>query len=117
MSGFDINPITGEIIQTGTTCNKTYKNTIQVTKVTVNDSTGTKINLPEDAQNYRLYYCSTETLWLGGTSGVTAEGNTSFPVISMEYFYINLASGNTNELYGISSSGNIDVYVYAEIEA
>ena len=89
---------------------KVKHNSIQSIKTTIGP-TKKKIDLPEDCQCLKLTYTSASKLWVGNEASVAVDGSDSFPVLTNEYFLLDLKKGNGNDFWGVSSSGNIDVYV------
>ena len=91
-------------------------NSIDIKKTVVGASSAVKINFPENVEEAMLVFrTSTSTLWIGKSSGITAASEGIFPILKDEFIGLNLKKGNNNNLYGISSSGNIDVYVFGVI--
>jgi hypothetical protein len=86
-------------------------NSVDVKKTTVGASVAKKIDMPEKAEEIILVFrTSSSTLWIGKSAALTLASTDIFPILKDEKIVLNLKKGNNNNLYGISSSGDIDVY-------
>ena len=88
-------------------------NTFKAVKTTVTTS-ATFINVPEDATRIVIYHIEAdETLWLGENAQITAGGTGTAPMQTNFTLELEVIKGNGNNIYGIVSSGSIDVYAIA----
>jgi hypothetical protein len=86
------------------------KNTIEVVRTILNATSASKINLPDNAEKIIIYHKNSNTVWFGNKSNLTVDDGKSAPMDKGDVLVMTVKSGNSSELYGISSSGNISVY-------
>lgn len=81
------------------------------TQTVLNDSTATRVTLPEEATKVILKHTTASiTVWLGADSSITASGNAVWPLETSEQLVLQVKKGNEVELYAIASSGTPTLY-------
>lgn len=92
-------------------------NTVAAIRTDLDDVSAKKIELPENASSFIIYHLEAgEFVYIGDNTSITSSSE-SAPLESGYRFQVDLAKGNDNALYGISSSGTITVFaigVYRE---
>ena len=79
-------------------------NSIDVVKTTIT-TTATQINFPENANYVTLRHHSTTPIFIGGNSSVTTSNGQQ--VNENDVVEITVKAGNSNEIYGIVSTGTV----------
>jgi len=88
---------------------------VAVEITTVLSTAATKINTPENGSNFSIIHKSIGKIIYIGTSEVTGSTN-GYPLEAYEVLELkNAQFNNENKIYGIASSGSINITVLAEV--
>ena len=82
-----------------------YFNSLKAKKTTIPDTADTLIEIPEGITQFTMYHRSDSILYIGEQDNVIA------PIYKNEFLTFEMQKNNENNIYGKSSSGNIDVYI------
>jgi len=99
----------GDIAYVRTIDYGSMSNAISVAQTSVS-TTAIKIELPPDASQVVIRHDSFGTVWIGETDSITIKGPNAFPLKANDIMTMDVAKGNDNEIYAISS---MPITVYA----
>lgn len=75
-----------------------------------------KIDFPEEGNEFLIYHDDASgSVWLGDNDGIAADTGDVAPLLPNMRLPVYVAQDNDNELYGITSSGTISVFVLGMI--
>lgn len=88
-------------------------NLFNAKKTEVTDSEPIKIDFPDEGTEFLLYHnTSSGIVWLGPDNTITAGSEGTAPLPQQPFTLpVRVVSGNDNNIWAISASGTIDVYV------
>lgn len=72
-------------------------------------TTAVRLDLPDNSNEIEIRHDDAQTLWIGSDNSVAEDSG--WPLYRREVLNFNLDKGNNNEIWAISSSGNINVFV------
>lgn len=88
-------------------------NTFDHVKTTIG-TTAKFIDMPEQAEQVRLIFRGSGTIYIGKDTTLTTSNG--FPLAVNEYLKLNIKKGNNNNVYGIVASSTIDIYAIAMVK-
>jgi len=91
------------------------KNKLISQKTTVGTSE-TRILFPSEGTEFEIYNPNVTDVWLGNKGTVAVSGSTSLPIIQQMRIPIIIKAGDEPDIYGIVSSGTVDIFVFGVLK-
>lgn len=92
-------------------------NIAKAVKTAITNTEATKIELPPEAGTVLLIHITdSDLVWLGDSDILTANGDDAWPLPANTPITLSLKKGNSNSLYGITSTGAATIYALGVVK-